>query len=180
MLCSHCQQKQALAVPGKCKNCGGVTTHFAYGLCPDCAQKLDQCEWCEAPRNGIQQSLPVSSVYVTRVREAASDHGKTFKSLRPGEEIHIEMDEDQYAGKEWDVVTPLHSCFRLKLKGPFVQNPNDGQFGSRTFIFEVASSGQGEIELQEVQRIWSWYGTGSGSTTPVAGGKQFKATFQVK
>jgi predicted secreted protein len=126
-----------------------------------------------------QTSLPVSNVYVTKVREA-TDLGKTFKTLRPGEEIHIEMEEDQYSDKEWDVTKPLHACFRLKLKGPFVQNPQDAQYGTRTFIFEVVGSGSGDIELHESERGWSWYSTSTGTNTPVAGGKQFKCTFQVK
>jgi predicted secreted protein len=179
MLCKHCEQKQTLAVPGKCKKCGGVTTHFAHGLCTDCAKSLDQCQWCEAPLNAIQTSLPVSNVYVTKVRET-TDLGKTFKTLRPGEEIHIEMNEDQYSDKEWDVTQPLSDCFRLKVKGPFVQNPQDGQYGIRTFIFEVVGSGSGDIELHEAERGWSWYSTSTGTNTPIAGGKQFKATFQVK
>jgi predicted secreted protein len=100
--------------------------------------------------------------------------------LRTGEEIHIEMNEDQYSDKEWDVTEPLSACLRLKLKGQFVQNPQDRQYGSRTFVFEVVSSGSGDIELHEAERTWSWYGTTAGSTAPVAGGKQFKCTFQVK
>jgi len=179
MLCNHCQSKQTLAVPGKCKNCGGVTTHFAYGLCPTCGQKLDQCLWCEAPLNAGQPAILVSSVYVTKVRES-TDNGKTFKSMHVGEEIHMEMDEDQYAGKEWDVKAPLPSGFKLKTKGQFSQNSQNGQYGVRTFVFEVVGTAGGDIELHEVQRTWSWWGSGYGSSTPVAGGKQFKATFQVK
>lgn len=179
MLCKHCEQKQALAVPGKCKKCSGVTTHFAHGLCADCAESLDLCQWCESPLKAIETSLPISNVFVTKVREA-TDFGKTFKSLRAGEEIHIEMDEDQYSDREWDLTKPLASCFRLKLKGPFVQSRQDGQYGVRTFIFEVVASGSGDIELHESERGWSWYSTSTGTNTPIAGGKQFKCTFQVK
>lgn len=179
MLCSSCQQKSTLQVPGKCKNCSSPTTHFAYGLCPPCGTKLDQCVWCETPLNATVSAIPTSSVYVTKVREA-SDNGKTFKSLHPGEEIHVEMDEDQYSGKEWDVRKPLDSMFRLKSKGPFVQDPNNGQYGTRTFVFEVVYSGKGDLDFHEVQRIWSWWGSSGSTTQPVPGGKQFKSTFDVK
>jgi predicted secreted protein len=136
--------------------------------------------------NRCQQTLVVAGeckncggVYLTKVREATDLH-ETFKGLRAGEEIHIEMNEDQYSGKQWEVTKPLHTSFRLKLKGPFVQNPQDGQYGTRTFVFEVVGSGSGNIELHEVQRVWSWFSTISSSTAPVVGGKQFNCVFQIK
>ena len=120
-----------------------------------------------------------ANVFFTKVREA-TDQGKTFKGLLPGEEIHIEMDEDQYSEKEWVVTGPLAACFRLKLKGQFVQSQQDPQYGIRTFVFEVVGTGTGDIELHEIERGWSWYSQRTGISTIVAGGKQFKCTFQVK
>lgn len=179
-LCSNCQTKHTLNVPGKCVSCGGITTHFAYALCDACSQKNDECEWCQVPLSAGASSPLVSTAagtFFVTCRDV--DDGKLFK-LRIGEEIHIILPEDQYKWTEWDI----KSCpriFRLKSRGNFTPDPGQSQYGTREFVFEVRAQGNDLIELHEVQRTWSWgWGSSTQTSTPVPGGKQWKATYDIK
>ncbi len=184
MLCDPCSKKTSLSVPGKCTKCGGLTTAFAYQICPTCSDDLDSCESCAGPLDAdaltAAATTAATNVYVTTVRMA--DNGKKFGGIRIGEEIHIILDEDQYSGAEWDVVQPLDGSFKLKSTGQFMQNGNNPQYGSRTFVFEVRYSGPADIEFHEVNRYRGWYGYGGGSggSTVLPNGKKFKASFDVK
>ena len=181
MLCDACLKKKSLAVPGKCSKCGGTTTAFAYQLCANCSDDLDACEFCAGPLDasvlvGVAATA-ASNVYVTTVR--STDNGKKFGGICTGEEIHIILDEDQYSGAEWDVAQPLDASFKLKSIGQFVQNPQNPQYGSRTFVFEVRYSGPADIIFNEVRRYRGWYG-GAGGSSVLPNGKTFTASFDVK
>lgn len=181
MLCDPCTKKNSLAVPGKCTKCAGMTSAFANQLCATCSDDLDSCESCACALDADVQTAAATTaatnVYVTTVRMA--DNGKKFGGMRVGEEIHIILDEDQYSGAEWDVVQPLDGSFKLKSTGQFMQNGNNPQYGSRTFVFEVRFSGPADIAFQEVNRYRGWYG-GTGGSTVLPNGKKFKASFDVK
>lgn len=181
-LCTTCTPKITVQVPGNCSKCNAVTTHFAYRLCNSCSTQLQECEWCQVPLAGgpSTSTTPVGATpYYITVR--TPDAGKIFKNLNIGEEIHVVLDEDQYAWIEWDVNTYTWGRFRLKNRGPFVPDPQNPQYGTRTFEFEVIGSGQGDIQFHEVHRTWSWgWRSGSSGGGVVAGGKTWKADFQVK
>ena len=181
MLCDECENKPAaLAVPGTCNMCSGLTSAFAYQLCADCSFDHDLCERCGCTLEDEDEDnvVQTTNAYVTTVRP--TDNGKTFGSLRPGEEIHIILAEDQYSNAEWDVIKPVHSCFRLKTAGVFTPDPKNAQYGTRTFVFEVQHSGNGSISFCEVQRYRGWFGGTSGTSSVIPNGQIFQATFDVK
>ncbi|MBK7747972.1 MAG: hypothetical protein IPP57_27045 [Candidatus Obscuribacter sp.] len=181
-LCTTCQGKHTLNVPGKCVSCSSLTTHFAYALCDACSAKQDECEWCQTPLSaGANSPLAATATGVFFVTCRDVHAGQTFK-LRIGEEIHVILPEDQYSWKEWDVKPPLNrSMFRLKSRGGFVPDPGNSQYGTREIVFEVLANGTADIEIYEVQRTWSWGWSGGQQTSqPVPGGKVWKATYDVK
>jgi len=181
MLCNPCQQKATIQVPGSCTKCSAMTTHFAYKLCNACSQQLQECEWCQIPLQAGTTSptaTPQPTPYFVTVTD--KDAGKTISGLRRGEQIHVILDEDQYSWREWDVDTKNSSSnFKLLQRGQFVPDPQNPQYGTRTFVFEVVSTGQGAIKMHECQRSWSWGWIPRPVTlTPVVGGKTWDATFQ--
>src|ERR1700722_9785380 len=104
MLCKTCENLPLPTnVAGSCKNCPANTTYFAYKLCEDCSEELDQCERCETPLNAPSSPIqtPGSSKY--RVTLNDNDHGKTINGMHPGEEIVVVLKEDQYSQTEWGV-----------------------------------------------------------------------------
>jgi predicted secreted protein len=180
-LCTPCQGKVTINTPGSCTKCNAPTTHFAYRLCNACSTHLQECEWCQVPLQGAPSTAPVqagATPYFITLND--KDDGKTFKNLQIGEEIHVTLEEDQYSWREWDVNTYNRGRLRFLSKGQFVPDPANPQYGMRTFKFEVVGSGNGDIELHEVQRSWSWWGGGHQGGTPVQGGKKWKADIVVK
>lgn len=180
-LCNTCSTKSTLNVPGACQKCSGLTSHFAHALCDPCSEELDECEWCRTPLTA-NSSSPIANaagIFYTTCREG--DNGKTFKGLSRGEQIHVILGEDQYQMKEWQVKRPLPGIFKLISRGQFTPDKNNPQFGVREFVFEILTSGQGQIEFEECQRTWSWWGNqGSTIGQPVPGGQSWKADFDVK
>lgn len=180
MLCEQCTKKKSLSVPGKCSKCGGNTAAFAFQLCSNCSDEIDACECCGGPLDDDVLTAAVttaaSNVFVTTVR--ATDNGKKFGGVRIGEQIHVILNEDQYSGAEWDVAQPLDASFRLISIGQFMQNPQNPQFGSRTFVFEVRYSGLADINFNEVYRYRGWYG-GAGGSTVLPNGKKFSVSIDV-
>jgi hypothetical protein len=180
-LCTNCTPKVTLSVPGQCQKCSGLTSHFAHALCDACSTQLDECQWCRVPLSAGSASAIMGKTGIAFVTCRHVDAGKTFKNLRIGEEIHIILNEDQYKWREWGVKRPLSSNYKLKTRGNFMPDQGNPQYGTREFVFEILYSGNADIEFEEVQRTWSWYGSQSSSIgTAVAGGQTWKANFDVK
>ncbi|MGC5276187.1 hypothetical protein ACPXAM_23915, partial [Escherichia coli] len=85
--------------------------------------------------------------FITKV--TAKDDGKTIKGVRTGEHVEITLDEDQYAGKEWGLKSKDWQ-FNAVSSGQFTQNPQNPQYGTRSFVFSCSNAGIGDIELHEV------------------------------
>ena len=162
-----------------CKKCSTTVPFVGYTYCDKCSQQLQQCEVCgigvgSGSSSGSAQSGP--SVYMTKV--TAKQNGQIIKGVRTGEHVEITLDEDQYAGKEWAVKSKDWQ-FSTVSSGQFTQNPQNPQYGTRTFVFSCTSAGPGDIELHEVKRSYSWGFGGGGGYTPVPGGQTFKVSIEV-
>lgn len=162
--------------------CNTITTSISFKLCDNCAQAINQCKWCLANMNGSGTnpgSTPVGIRFIT-VRD--TDNGKTFKNMNVGEQVHIELDEDQWSGKEWDIKSTGVGLNR-QMASIFIQDPTNYQYGTRKFIIDIRSSASGQtgvIEVHEVTRRYGgWYGYGYGGT-PVPNGKTWSIKVEVK
>jgi hypothetical protein len=179
MLCKTCENLPLPTnVAGSCKSCPANTSYFAYKLCEDCSEELDQCERCEAPLSAA--SSPVQTPGTTRYRVTLndSDHGKTIAGMHPGEEVAVVLKEDQYSQVEWGVDNySLPTGIKLKANNGFVPYPNQYQHGTRELVFELTTTGKLNLEIVEMIRTWSWHGNQS-STTPAPNGKKWKCTIQ--
>jgi len=184
MLCTTCENLPLPTnVAGSCKNCTGQTSFFAYKLCDDCSEKLDQCERCETPLNAPSSPIIAPGSTKLSVTVKDKDNGTTLKDMHPGEEVIVILEEDQYSQTEWGVDYASRSMFSLKSNGGFVPYPNQYQKGTREFIFEVVSTGNSDIEMEEKVRTYSWWYSGhssSPSTTPAPNGRKWKVTVQSK
>mgnify|MGYP003386571808 CR=1 FL=1 len=179
MKCTPCHSKHVVWGLGFCKKCGGTTQSSMYKCCDKCAQQLQQCQVCGVGMGAGSTSTPTQpgpSVYIIKVD--AKDNGQTITGVRTGEHIEIMLDEDQYAGKEWGIKN-VPSAFAKQHNGEFTQNPQNPQYGVRTFLFDCQRAGIEDIELHEVQRSYSYGWGGGGGYTPVPGGKTFKVTIEI-
>lgn len=180
MKCQPCQSKQTSWGLGFCKKCSANVPSSGYMYCDKCAQQLSQCEVCgigvgtSSGSGSAHQSGP--SAFITKV--TAKQNGQTIKGVRTGEHVEITLDEDQYSGKEWGVKSKDWQ-FSTVSSGQFTQNPQNPQYGTRTFVFSCTSAGPGDIELHEVQRSYSWGFGGGGGYTPAPGGQTFKVSIDV-
>ena len=178
MLCKTCENLPLPTnVAGTCRKDNAQTAFFAYKLCSDCSEKLDQCERCEAPLNAPSSPLvaPGSTVYTVTLND--QDNGKTLPGMHPGEEIIVVLEEDQYSQTEWGWVLNYSNTFRLKANNGFTPYPGQYQKGTRELIFEVKGTGQFDLELEEKVRSYSWYSSNPApSTTPAPNGKRWKCT----
>ena len=182
MLCKNCQTLATpINVAGSCRKDGALTQYFAYKLCSDCSEKLDQCERCEAPTNQPTTPVPGTGPTAYRITLKDKDHGTTHPGMRPGEEIVVVLEEDQYSQTEWGTKSPLDYMFRLKSNNGFKPYPGQYQKGTRELIFEVQATGKGDLILEEKVRSYSWYSSySSPSTTPAPNGKTWKVTVVAK
>lgn len=180
-LCKKCENlPQPTNVAGSCKKCGGNTAFFAFKLCNDCAENLDQCERCEAPIVGTSSGSSSSSgPSAFRIVLQDADDGGSRNGMHPGDEIIVQLEEDQYGQTEWGHKKTKYygSIFRLKANNGFTPYPGQYQKGTRELVFEVTATGTEDLELEEMVRTYSWYGGGySPSTTPAPNGKTWKVT----
>ncbi|HEY9774604.1 MAG TPA: hypothetical protein V6C81_12445 [Planktothrix sp.] len=183
MLCTTCENLPLPTnVAGSCKACvTGQTAYFAYKLCDDCSEKMDQCERCESPISAPSSPVVAPGSTSLSVTVKDKDNGTTLKDMHPGEEVIVILEEDQYSQTEWGVDYASRSLFSLKSQGPFVPYPNQYQKGTREFIFEITNSGNGDIEMEEKVRAYGWwYQSGSASTTTAPNGKKWKITVHSK
>jgi hypothetical protein len=177
MLCKTCEN---LPVPtnvaGSCKNCPDNTAYFAYKLCVDCSEELDQCERCEAPLSAASSPVQTPGTTKYRVTLNDNDHGKTVNGMHPGEEVAVVLTEDNYSQTEWGVdIYALPHGVRLKANSGFMPYPGQYQNGTRELVFDLTATGKISLEIVEMVRSWSWQNN-SHSTTPAANGKKWKAT----
>ena len=179
MLCSTCQPKTPHIFIGHCVKCPKTTTSFSFQLCDDCSKQLQECSWCRGPLSGASSPVVTtpSGVRFTVCRD--NDNGTTVKGMLIGEQVHVTLTEDQWNGRQWAV---KGTSWRFQQNGSpaFIQDPTNPQYGTRTFVFDLQSSGNGDIEIHEVTRNWGWWGGGTSGGTPITNGKQWKVTVQVK
>lgn len=179
MKCQSCQNKNTTWGLGFCKKCSATTPSSGYLYCDNCSQQLSQCQVCGIGMGSSASSHAVASgktPFATKL--TVKDNGKTVKGVRTGEHIEITLDEDQYSGREWGLKSKDYELSTVS-SGQFTQNPQNPQYGTRTFVFSCQSAGIADVELHEVQRSYS-YGWGGGSgTTPVQNGQTFKVTVEI-
>lgn len=180
MLCSTCQTKTPSHFLGHCTKtpCNKVTTSCNFKLCDDCSKQLQECSWCRGPLSGSASNPTVSSG-VRFVTSRDNDNGGTFKGLQIGQAVHIQLTEDTWSGKEWGVRSYSRGNISQYGTPTFTQDPNNQQYGTREFVFDLHSLGTFDIELHEVTRTHSWWGGGGGGQ-PVQNGKTYKVTVVVK
>lgn len=181
MLCKTCENLPLPTnVAGSCRKCAGHTAYFAYKLCDDCSTALDQCERCEAPlKAGYTPITQPSTAFRITLRD--KDDGTSHPGMHPGEEIVVLLEEDQYGQTEWGhkKTKTYGSIFRLKANNGFTPYPGQYQKGTRELVFEIASTGNEDLELEEKVRTYSWYGSyPTPSTTPAPNGKTWKVSVQ--
>lgn len=182
MKCQSCQNKNLVWGLGFCKKCGGTTPSSMYKCCDKCAQDLQQCQVCGigmgpgANSSSGSTSKPTSA-YTIKV--TARENGQTIKGVRVGELVEITLNEDQYSGKEWGI-KGCPAAFAKQGSGVFTQDPQNPQYGVRTFTFACQSAGIETIELHEVQRSYGYgFWGGGGGYTPVQGGQTFAVTVEM-
>lgn len=180
MKCTTCQGKNVNFGLGFCRKCSATTASNSYTLCDNCAKQLSQCQMCGIGV-GSGTSSPISSTGPTpyTVRVTDKEDGKTITGVRTGELVEISLPEDQYSGKEWGIKSKDWNFYTMD-SGTFYQNPQNNRYGLRVFVFECTRSGQGTIQIYEVQRSYSWGWGGGHGTTPVPNGKVFKVTIDIK
>lgn len=177
-LCSTCQNKKPQVFLGTCRKCSAVTTSFDFQLCDTCAQNLQECKWCRAPLGATSPSGPVhqtASPYFYVKQD--SDNGATIKGATINEQVHVQLSEDQYSGKQWGIKTTGFGIGRPSAGGTFAPDQGNPQFGRRIFVFDLKHTGTYDIVMHEVSRGWGWGGGGGG--TPVANGKTWKITVKI-
>lgn len=152
MICKDCKGLAVLPAGGFCTQCSAGTTSMSYMLCPACSKKLLLCELCCDPVEPSEvQNLPTPQpANVFFVRKYERDNGGTT-SLRPGEQLLIELPEERFA-KEWTVDEYPYSILSLDDRGQFTPDPGDYQHGTRTIVFTASRPGQGVIKLGQETR----------------------------
>jgi hypothetical protein len=182
MLCKTCENLPTPTnVAGSCRKDGANTAFFAYKLCSDCSEALDQCERCEAPLNASSSPVPGTGPTALRVTLRDKDNGVPLPGMHPGEEIVVILEEDQYSQTEWGVRSPLNYMFRLVKNNGFTPYAGQYQKGTRELIFEVQGTGNAELVLEEKIRTYSWYSSyPSPSTSPAPNGKTWKVKVDSK
>ncbi len=182
MKCQTCTGKNLVWGLGFCKRCGGTTPSNMYRCCDKCAQDLQQCQVCGigmGPGASSSSSNTTSKQNAYLVKVIDRNNGQTIKGVRVGELIEITLEEDQYSGKEWGIKN-CPAAFDKQDNGVFTQNPQNPQYGVRTFTFACKQVDIASLELHEVQRSYGYgYWGGGGGTTPVNGGKTFAVTIEV-
>jgi hypothetical protein len=186
-LCSGCSSKKPSHISGSCMGnpngtpCGATTTSYDFKLCDSCATAMGQCTWCQRPLNGSgtpHSSGPAAGVVFVTARD--TDNGKTFTSMKVGEQVHIILDEDSWSGVEW-AVDRCDPGLHPQIGTVFTPDPNDYQYGTRTFIIDIrnaASGNTGKIRLHEVTRsYYGYYGQSGGQVVP--NGKKWECSVQV-
>ncbi len=177
-LCSTCQKKRPQIFVGTCLKCKAVTTSFDFQLCDACAQNLQQCQWCRGPlaATGPAAAVPQTPSPYYYVK-GDTDNGSTIKNATAGEQVHIRLSEDQYSGKQWDIKSVGPGIARPSGGGTFIPDPQNPQYGQRTFVFGLKSTGTYDIVMHEVTRnCWGWSGSGG---QPAPNGKTWKITVQI-
>jgi len=180
MLCDTCDKKTPSHFLGNCtkQGCNNTTTSFSFKLCDDCSEELDECAWCRGPLSGGNNNNPATQTGVRFVVVRDADKGRTFSGLAIGEEVHVELSEDRWSGKEWAVKSLPRGILSQYGSSTFIQDPTSLQYGTRKFVFDIHRTGSGDLEFHEVQRSWGWWG--GGGTAPVQGGQTFKVTIKIK
>jgi predicted secreted protein len=189
-LCSPCQAKTASHITGNCRGkkngnpCNATILSMDYKLCDTCSTATGQCKWCLQNLNGTSTATHTQTTGIPGVVVRDADNGRTFKKLNVNDQVHIVLIEDTWSGAQWDIKTTGYGLTR-QIGSQFTADPNNQQYGTRTFIIDVkqgASGKTGDIEMHEVQRSYGygWYGSGGGYTyTPLPNGKKFKVSVQV-
>lgn len=182
-LCQGCANKTPRGVFGACKKCSTVTQHMNWQLCDNCSTQLQQCKWCQGPLSGggsVKPGTPISGIKYVTARD--TDNGRKFTGMQVGEQVHIELDEDVYNGRQWAIKSTGIGLHPQMGPGIFTQNPQNYQLGTRTFVIDIRSSASGStgtIELHEVTRTYGYWGGGGGGL-PAQHGKTWKIDVQVK
>jgi hypothetical protein len=189
-LCSNCQNRTPSHITGSCQGkqqgnpCPNSTLSFNFKLCDTCSTATGQCKWCLQPLSGSSTTTHTQSTGVPGVVVRDADNGRTLKGLNVNDQVQVILVEDTWSGAQWDIKTTGYGLTR-QIGSQFTADPNNQQYGIRTFLIDVkqnASGRTGDIELHEVQRNYGygWYGSGSSSFQPLPNGKQFKVSVQVK
>jgi hypothetical protein len=154
-----------------------------FKLCDQCAEDMDQCQWCLAPLSGSSTATHTATSGIPYITVVDNDNGRTFKALNVGDQVHIELEEDTWSGKEWEI-KGCGAGLSRQIGSQFTADPNDYQYGTRKFIIDVrqaASGTTGDIELHEVQRSHGYgYWGYQQQSGPVPNSKQFKVSINVK
>lgn len=179
MLCKKCENlPQPTNVAGSCKKCSNVTAFFAYKLCDDCSEALDQCERCEAPLNAPYSYVGSGATAFRVVLTDKDDQTGIAKappySMKTGDEIVVQLEEDQYGQTEWGFDRKYGSIFRLKSNNGFTPYPGQWQKGTRELVIEVVSTGSEDLVIVEMVRQYSYWGSSSPGTTPAPNGKSWR------
>jgi hypothetical protein len=184
MLCKTCENlPQPTNVAGSCKKCGGNTAFFAYKLCSDCSEALDQCERCEVPLKAGYSYVGSTGTAFRIVLADKDDQTGIAKpvayQMRTGDEIIVQLEEDQYGQTQWGFARKYGSIFRLKNDNGFTPYPGQWQKGTRELVIEVTATGTEDLVLTEMVRTYSYWGSPSGpSTTPAPNGKTWQVAVQ--
>jgi len=182
MLCSNCTSLPLPTnVAGTCRKCGAHTEYFAYKLCTDCSEGLDQCERCEVPLSAPASPVQRPGSTVLQVIVTDTDNGKVISGMHNGEEVVVRLEEDQYSQTEWGMknqMAVMH-MLRLKANNGFTPYPGQYQKGTRELVFEIIATGQCKLDLEEKVRAYSWYSrSATPSTTPAPNGKAWAVTIK--
>lgn len=121
----------------------------------------------------VERASSCRNPFVTKI--LAGQEGATITGVRMGEQIEISLEEDQYSGREWSLKSNDEHLV-MSGKSSFTLNPQNPQFGMRTFRFDCTGFGPGDIELHEVV---SDFGFGDFGGAPIPGGKTFRVTVEV-
>lgn len=179
MLCTKCENLPLPTnVAGSCKKCGGNTAFFAYKLCDDCSEALDQCERCEVPLQAGYSFVGGGPTAYRVVLTDKDDQTGIAKppayQMRTGDEIVVQLEEDQYGQTEWGFDRKYGSIFRLKSNNGFTPYPGQWQKGTRELVIEVVNTGSEDLVLIEMVRSYSYWGSSNPSTTPAPNGKTWQ------
>lgn len=186
LLCPTCQNKKASHISGGgCNgkpngiNCTTITTSISVKLCDTCATTQNMCKMCMCSLTGTGQtpSPIISGIVFITARD--TDNGKTFTGMKVGEQVHIELDENTWSGREWEVKSTGAGLTR-QLGSQFIQDPTNYQYGTRKFIVDIRQSASGLVGVIELHEVYRYYWWGSGGRNPVPGGKTWSIKVDVK